>query len=91
MSLNPVPTIYPGTIAKTTSSVLLSSTLFRKPPKRRIFQDEINSQHFPKLRVKEFSETNENALVHLEKRLSMHIARRPSSVLKNRGQRLFYS
>ena len=84
MPLNPVPTIYPEAIAKTTSPILPSSTPFLKLPKRKNFQeDEINSQQFQKLRVKEFLEINENALIHLEIRLSMHIARRPSSVLQN--------
>ena len=63
MSLNLVPTIYPEAIAKTTLSVLPSSTPFLKPPKRISFQDDdINRQQFQKLRVKEFSEINENAL-----------------------------
>ena len=93
MTLNPVPTIYPEAIAMTTSLIILpSSTPFHQPQKRRVFQeDEINSQQFQKLRLKEFSEINGNALVHLEKKLPMHIARRPSSVLQNRGQWFFYS
>ena len=65
MSLNPVPTIYPEAITKTTPSILPSSTPFWKLQTRRIFKEyEISFKNY---KWNKFFEINKTALVYLEK------------------------
>ena len=92
MSLNPALAIYPEAIAKTTPLIQPSSAPFRKPKKKRVFQeDEINSQQLSKITIERIFLNKVKFLCTSGKKLSMHIARRPSSVLQNRGQWFFYS
>ena len=66
--LNPVPTIHPESITKSSPSLLLNLSSQRKAPKERIFQpDEINSAKYKSLHISNFSDINESNLRFLDK------------------------
>ena len=58
---NPVLTIHPPSIVKTTPSVLPTLSTPRKPPKARVYgEDEINSEAFKSMAITTFSEVIES-------------------------------
>ena len=63
---NPVPTIHPPSIVKTTPSVLPTLSTPRKPPKARVYgEDEINNEAFKSTAIAIFSKVNESLLKSL--------------------------